>query len=40
MDAAAGFDDPRQTLDIEVDQVAGMGMLVAHHRRRRIERSC
>ena len=39
MDAVAGFDDPRQTLDTEVDQVTGMGMLIAHHRRRRIERA-
>jgi hypothetical protein len=32
-------DDPRQALDIEVDEVARPFVLVAHYRRRRIERT-
>jgi hypothetical protein len=31
--------EPRQPLDVEVDQVAGMGVLVTHDRRRRVERA-
>ncbi len=39
VDAMARFDDAGQTLDIEVDQVAGMLVFIANHRRRRIERT-
>ena len=37
MHAMAGLDDPRQTLDVEVNQVARMLVFVAHHRWRRVE---
>ena len=39
VDAMAGLDDTGQALDIEVDQIAWMFVLVAHHRRRRIQRA-
>jgi len=35
----AGFDDPRQTLDVKVDEAARALVFVAHHGRRRIERT-
>jgi len=39
MDTVARLDDPGQALDIEVDEVARSLVFVAHHRRRRIERT-
>ena len=36
--AAAGLADAGQTLDIEVDHVAGVLVFVAHHGRRRVQR--
>jgi hypothetical protein len=38
-DTMGGFADPRQTLDIEVDQVARALVLIGNHGRRRIERT-
>ncbi len=39
VDAVAGLDDAGQAFDVEVDQIAGMRVLGAHHRRWRIERA-
>jgi hypothetical protein len=39
VDAMAWLDDPRQALDVEVDEVSGALVFVTHDRRRRIERS-
>ena len=38
-DAVSRFLDARQALDVEVNQLAGMLVLIAHHRRGRIERT-
>ena len=39
MDAMARLYDPGQPFDIEVDEIARPLVLIAHHRRRRIERA-
>lgn len=39
VDAMVGLDDAGQTLDVEVDQIAGVLVLIAHDRRRRIKRT-